>query len=189
MNIPIEEMSLSNPLTPQLHDIVCVPVFCEARHAIAVQRTVVDTIARLSAAVDPDAGYVPPFKSTDGGADPWSAPEWQPEVDHAAARWLLADLAIEQRRALARFVAVGPKGATAREALAFGKYETDVAAGPVLRAITGRFRKAGRAPIWHSTDESRDGSQIQTVPDDAERELFLNVIREEYPDLAAELRI
>ena len=83
--------SITETLLPDPSAIVVLSFFCEARFAPELQLAGVELLRRLASA-GVGSNYVPPFKSTDGEKDAWTAPEWSNPADEAAARWLVNDL-------------------------------------------------------------------------------------------------
>jgi len=179
--------STTDTIFPEPDAIVVVPFYCEARFAPALQRDGAELLRRLTATrSDTEASYAPPFKSTDGDKDAWKVPEWANPDDLPAARWLLSDLPTNQRRVLARLIAAGEPGTTTGTALGFAGYSTETSAAPVFKAIGGRFRRVGLMPLWRGGDQTATG-QTLPVPDGPARDLFVEVLRTEHPELAAEL--
>lgn len=178
-------MSAMDAIIPDPTAIVVVPFYCEARFAPQLQQGGAELLRRLSAGGTSDI-YVPPFKSTDGGKDAWDAAEWTNPADEPAARWLLGDLPENQRRIVARLVAAGPDGVSTSAVLAFGGYGPETSASPVFKALGGRFRRVGRKPVWRGGEQT-DAGQILPVPNGSPRELFVHVIKTDYPELASEL--
>jgi len=167
-------------------DIVVVPFYCEARFAPDFQAEGAAVLKRLTSGSTSEH-FVPPFKSNDGDRDAWAAPAWG-ETDSAAARWLLDDLPPNQRRVVARLAAAGTTGVTTSELLAAGKYDPGTSASPVFKAISGRFRRVGRKPLWRGGEQTETG-QLLSVPDGTARHLFVSILLDEYSDLAAEFDI
>jgi hypothetical protein len=55
-----------------------------------------------------------------------------------------------------------------------------------FRAIAGRFRRCDRRPMWNGGDKGSTGQRL-TVKDPGALAVFIAVLLEDHPDLAAEI--
>jgi hypothetical protein len=163
-------------LTPEDGDIVGVVVWLEARQAPSFQRAALRWLDALQSTPDgPDGdnqAFAPPFTSDYGPEDAWDLPDWRPQEDLPALKWLLSDLRDGQRRMVEAFVAAGQDGITSEELRVAGGY-TSVAGLPgALKAIVGRFRSVGRRPVWDWTDKPTPNGKPYWVKEGPVRSFF-----------------
>jgi hypothetical protein len=129
--------------------------------------------------------YVPPYDRSNGPQDAWELPGWMDD-DGPVARWLLSDLGPNQRRILVSIVAAGREGVWTGDLKRAAGYDDSTSNSGIFKAIGGRFRRVGRRPIWNGGEKDTRRGQRLTAKDDIARELFRTIIRDEYPELAAE---
>jgi hypothetical protein len=176
-------------LTPAPDDIVGIVVYMEARLAQPFQAAVPGVLTSLEQGPDPAELYEPVAGSGAGPRDAWAMPAWDPTTDRPAAAWIVESLASHQLRVLAGLLAASPHpGATTGELLAGAAYPDGTRAGPVFRAIGGRFRRVQRRPIWNGGGHTETGQRLP-VPTGAARTLFIEAIRDRWPGLAAEFEL
>lgn len=169
-------------LAPDPDDIVVVPVYCQARHAAAVQRHAVDFLATLTHS--PESGYQPPFKSSDGPENPWDLPPWNDPTDEPAGRWILGVVSDAHRHILGDLLAAGDEGVTVGTLLVAAGYSPGTSGAGVFKAIAGRFRRVGRRPVWDGAENTEDRMRL-FIPESEGRDLFTRVLRDDHPDIAA----
>lgn len=68
-------------------------------------------------------------------------------------------------------------------------YDDSTSMSGVFKALGGRFRATGHRPVWNGGPKDSQKGQLLSVLEDAAGDLFTKVIKENYPDLAAEAGI
>lgn len=173
----------TDTLTAGPGDIVAVTTWMPAQLAPQFQLKAAELLSALSGAAALDGAYVPPFGSTHGPANAWELAFWTDPEDRPAASWILADLNSKQRHVIA-MLAANPAGVWTndlREECGF----TGKMSG-TFKALGGRFRRCDRRPMWNGGDKGTKG-QLLTVKHEGALAIFVAVLAEEYPDLAAQV--
>lgn len=178
---------LSIPLSSGGGEIVLLLTFVPARDALKVQAAISQLLRR-----DRDAEargvYKPPFNGTHGPKDAWELPAWNGDDDEAAA-WILGVIGPNQRNVLVRLVAGGIEGVWTGELRRMSGYEESASIGGVFKALSGRFRSTGFRPVWDGGEkDSQKGQRLRVLEENAHT-LFVRVIKQTYPALAAEVGI
>ena len=177
-------------LTPGPDDLVPVVTYVQAKNVLVFQRKSLEWTAQFDvAALRSDDDYTPEFSSSHGPKDPWQLPEWQPPEDRARARYILRDLRKPQLRIVAKMVAVGEEGMTSKTLREHGGYSDDISVPPIFKAIGGRFRSVDRRPVWDGSDEKGPNGQVLRVRPGPVRDMFADIVKEEWPELAEEMGI
>jgi hypothetical protein len=155
MEIP---MTVSmNPLDPD--DLVQISFVLPARLAVSAQETILRLLAAGAASVG--GTWAPTPDTFSDVADAWDMPEWEDsEEDRQRMAWLVGDLDPKHIDVLSG-IHNRPNTST-NELLTDAGYPEGTKASGVFRAITNRFRKANRRPLWHGGEHTPDGQRLRS---------------------------
>ncbi len=176
------------PLVASGDDLVAVTIWVKASEAQAFQIQAHELHRAMNAFSATPGTYTPPFPSTHGPTNAWELPAWQ-LADAAAAIWILGDLGKNQRRIIAHLVAAGPEGVWTGELRRSSNYDDSTGIGGVMKAITGRFRRTDRRPLWSGGEKDSQKGQRLPVKDETARSVFAQALKDNYRDLAANFDI
>ena len=145
-----------NPVNPE--DLVQLSVVLPAGLALTAQ----EMVLRLIAAADaPDAPWAPNSEMHSDVVDAWDMPAWTDnDEDRRRMAWLVADLDPKHTEVLSR-IHIEPQTPT-NDLLASAGYPPGTKASGVFRAITNRFRKVNRRPLWHGGEQTPEGQALRS---------------------------
>lgn len=141
-------------------DLIQINVVLPARLAIPVQEMI---FRLLEASEVPAAGaaWAPPAEMHSKVADAWDMPNWTDTPDdRQRMTWLVGDLDHKHVDVLTH-IHYEP-GTPTNELLAAAGYPEGAKASGVFRAITNRFRKVNRRPLWHGGDQTPEGQKLRS---------------------------
>jgi hypothetical protein len=180
--------SLNLAIAPGGEDPVPLLLWVRADQVLAVQARLTQFLVAEPAGDGNGGAYKPPFSSTYGPKDAWNLPAWRGD-EQEAARWILGVVGDNQRRVLAYLISAGPDGVWTGQLRHAAGYDDSKSMSGVFKAIGGRFRSVGLKPLWNGGAKDPNKGQRLSVLDGNVRLLFANLIRSNYPALAAEFSI
>ncbi|CAN5438846.1 hypothetical protein BH10ACT3_BH10ACT3_16450 [soil metagenome] len=150
-------MSLSvNPVNPD--DLIQLSVVLPARLALTAQEMV---LRLLAAEGETTAPWSPNPDMHSDVVDAWDMPAWTDnDEDRRRMAWLVADLDPKHIDVLSR-IHNEPQTPT-NDLLASAGYPSGTKASGVFRAITNRFRKVNRRPLWHGGEQTPEGQALRS---------------------------
>lgn len=180
--------SVDLAIPPRGSDPVPLLVWVPANKVLAIQDQIAELLGAQSDGKGNGGTYKPPFSNTHGPKNAWQLPAWEGD-EQDAAKWILRAVSDNQRRVLAHLVSAGSDGVWTVELRHTAGYDPSKSMSGVFKAIGGRFRSVGLRPLWNGGPKAPEKGQKLNVGDDNVQQLFANLIRSYYPDLAAEFSI
>jgi hypothetical protein len=146
-----------NPVEPD--DLVQISLVVPARLAPSVEQTILRLLTSESERESSPWAPAPEMYSDIENA--WDMDEWSdtPE-DRQRMAWLVADLDPKHIDILSR-IHNEPNTPTS-ELLSSAGYPDGAKASGVFRAITSRFRKVNRKPLWEGGEQTPDGQALKS---------------------------
>lgn len=145
-----------NPINAE--DLVQLSVVLPARLAVTAQEMVLRLLANENSAEVP---WSPSPDIHSDVADAWDMPAWSDTAeDRRRMAWVVRDLDPKHLDVLSR-IHIEPETPT-NELLTSAGYPPGTKASGVFRAITNRFRKVNRRPLWHGGEQTPDGQALRS---------------------------
>jgi hypothetical protein len=150
-------MSVSvNPIDPD--SLVQLSMVLPARLAPTAQELIVRL---LETGAEADAPWAPSPDMHSAVPDAWDMPAWSDtDDDRRRMAWLVGDLDPKHIDVLSR-IHIEP-GTPTNELLASAGYDPGTKASGVFRAISNRFRKVNRRPLWRGGEQTPDGQALRS---------------------------
>lgn len=145
-----------NPVNAE--DMVQLSVVLPARLAVTAQEMVLRLLASENSA---ETTWTPSPDMHSDVADAWDMPAWSNTAeDRRRMAWVVRDLDPKHLDVLSR-IHIEPETPT-NDLLTSAGYPPGTKASGVFRAITNRFRKVNRRPLWNGGEQTPDGQALRS---------------------------